>query len=369
MFDIVVIGAGPAGSTVARIAASKGHRVLVLEKEKSIGTSPCAGYISKTINWDFDLREIVQSNISRIRTYLPSGRFQDFPINGVVVDRPAFDRFLAGLAKRNGAEFLLGTPLTRLIEGEDHYTGVEYLGNRVRARVIVGADGVSSTTAHLLGYPPQEVAVCAQYWLENVLTIPQTSEIFFDMEYAPGGYAWIYPTRNNSAKVGLGILRKIASRPASEYLNEFIRKNPLVQRRLGKGVELTQRVYWSSDGGRNTRKTMVRGALPISGMRKSLLVKNVLLVGDSGGMADPITGAGIGNAILAGKIAGRVISRALEKEDFSLLREYETRCRRLFLALTRGKSKREELNTYRTNEELERNLPKLWVGFKEYWKP
>jgi len=347
--DVVVIGAGPAGSTVARIAASKGYRVLVLEKEKSIGTSPCAGYISRTINWDFDLREIVQSNISRMRTYLPSGRFQDFLINGVVVDRPAFDNFLAGLASRNGAEFLLNAPLTHLIEGEDQYTGVKYRDGRAQAGVIVGADGVSSTTARLLGYLPHEVAVCAQYLLENVPTIPHTSEIFFDMRYAPGGYAWIYPAGDNSAKVGLGILRKIASRPASEYLDEFIRKNPLVQRRLSKSI----------------KKTIVRGALPISGMRKSLIIKNVLLVGDSGGMADPITGAGIGNAVLAGEIAGRVISRALEKEDFSLLREYETRCRRLFLALTRGKSKREELNTYRTNEELERNLPKLWVGFKK----
>lgn len=352
-YDVVVIGAGPAGSTVARIAASKGFQVLVLEKEKNIGTSPCAGYISKTINWDFDLREIVQSNISQMRTYFPSGRFQDFPINGVVVDRPAFDRFLAGFASRNGAEFLLNAPLTHLIEGEDQYTGVKYRDGRAQARVIVGADGVSSTTAKLLGWRPQEVAICSQYLLENVPTIPSTSEIFFDMKYAPGGYAWIYPTGNNSAKVGLGILRRIASKPASDYLDEFIKENLLVCGRLNSGV----------------KKTMLRGSLPISGMRKSLLVKNILLVGDAGGMADPITGAGIGNAILAGEIAGKVISKALEKEDFSLLREYEKGCKRLFQRIfTRGTMKREELNTYRTNEELEKNLPRLWAAFKEYWE-
>jgi digeranylgeranylglycerophospholipid reductase len=114
----------------------------------------------------------------------------------------------------------------------------------------------------------------------------------------------------------------------------------------------------------------VAGALPISGLREKLYRGNVLLVGDSAGMADPVTGAGINNAMLAGEIAGKTIVKALESDDPGIISEYDARTRRLIgKPLARALDKRKRLDTcYASNELLQEHLPHLWVTFRQYWE-
>ncbi|KAF5411056.1 MAG: Digeranylgeranylglycerophospholipid reductase [Candidatus Methanogasteraceae archaeon] len=345
-YDLIVSGAGPAGSVTAAAVAQAGYRVLVLEKNSSC-RSPCAGYIGSTINIELPRCCTIQSKIRKMRTYFPDLSFHDFQLNGFVVDRSSFDMALAMKAEESGAEIRLQSPLIDLIPD-----GVRFRGGEAFGMIIVGADGVFSGVASLLGAKRQRAAFCAQYHMRGIepLSEPGTCEIFFDADYAPGGYVWIYPTGHNSAKVGLGIT-DAGCRSPHKYLDAFIDESAVAERLRGERTEY------------------MAGALPIGGLREKLCYGNVLLVGDSSGMADPVTGAGINNAMLAGEIAGKTIINALENDDTALFGQYETTTRRLLgRPLKRSLAKREKLDHYcASNELLQQHLPEVWVTFEEYW--
>ena len=196
-YDVIVVGAGPAGSITAKTVASEGYRVLVLEKNASC-RSPCAGYISRTINFEVPGESVIQSKITKMRTYFPDLSFHDFQLNGFVVNRPLFDMELAMKAVEAGAEIKWNSPLTGMSPG-----GVRFRDGKSSGKIIAGADGVFSKTAALLGSGKQRFAACAQYHMKGIPTLPQTCEIFFDALYAPGGYIWVYPTGADSSKLGL----------------------------------------------------------------------------------------------------------------------------------------------------------------------
>jgi digeranylgeranylglycerophospholipid reductase len=344
-YDLVVVGAGPAGSLTAQMVAKAGYTVLVLERHSSC-RSPCAGYVSSTINVELLQTSGIISKITRMRTYFPDLSFHDHTINGFVVNRPVFDMAFVSMAEMAGAHVRWSSSLYDLTP-----TGVRFKGGEARASIIVGADGVFSKTASLLGQEKQRVAVCAQYHLKGVEPISGTNEIFFNADYAPGGYVWIFPTGEDSARVGLGITEAFSKSP-HQYLDAFIDESPLAERLDGKKTEY------------------ITGALPISGLRSRLCFDNVLLVGDSAGMADPVTGAGINSAVLAAQTAGNTIITALEKNDLTLLEQYETKIKRLLSRpLGRSLMKRGKLDECCTsNELLQKNLPEMWVTFKEYWQ-
>lgn len=338
-YDVIVVGAGPAGSTAAQTAANAGFRVLLLEKNASC-KKPCAGYISNTINLELPDYSAIQSKIIKMRTYFPDLSFHDFQLNGFVVDRPRFDTALLENAKEAGASVKLNSPLVNFIP-----EGIKFQGGKAKGKIIAGADGVFSKTASLLGLEKQKIAACAQYHMEGIKPLPETGEIFFNAEYAPGGYVWIYPTAENSAKVGLGTTRSNSPR---RQLDAFISNvSPHLNGRISE---------------------YITGSLPVSGLREKLCYGNVLLAGDSAGMADPITGAGINNALLAGEMAGNTIINALESDDIANLSRYEVKIKKLLAKpFRRSLEKRKKLEACADNESLSKHLPEFWVTFKQYW--
>jgi digeranylgeranylglycerophospholipid reductase len=341
MYDVIVIGAGPAGSATARIISSAGFRILLLEKNETC-RSPCAGYIGNTINLEPLVDDIIQSRITKMRVYFPDMTFHDFHLNGFVVNRHLFDMELVRRSQVSGTHVRWNSPVSEIISEE-----VKFRNERASGRIIVGADGVFSKTASFMGMYCQKFAACAQYHLKDIQPLSQTCEIFFNAQYAPGGYIWIYPTGKDSAKVGAGVT---VPNPRM-YLDKFFESSPLSGRLNG------------------TKTDCITGALPIGGLREKLVSGNILLVGDSAGMADPITGAGIHNAILAAEVAGKTIIDALEQDDIGLLSNYETRIRRLLgKPLGRALQKRMKMDACSSNELLQEQLPELWVTFREYWK-
>lgn len=349
MYEVIIIGAGPAGSVAARMLAQAGFDILILEKNTSC-RSPCAGYLTRTINIETPDESVFQSNITKMRTYFPDMSFHDFSINGFVVDRHSFDSSLLSKALESGAKVMWNSPLIDIEQpGQENLSNVKFRDGNASGRIIVGADGVFSKTALLMGLQQQRFASCAQYHIQEMKPISQTCEIFFDMEYAPGGFIWIYPTGKNSAKVGLGMIK--GKKSPHDSLDSFITASKIAYRLSGNRTEY------------------IAGALPIGGLRQRLVFDNVILAGDSGGMADPITGAGINNAMLAGELAGKTIIKALENDDNIRLLEYEKVIRKLIgKPMERSLEKRIKLETCCNNQLLQEHLPGLWVTFKQYWR-
>ncbi len=349
--DVAIVGAGPAGSTVAGIVASAGLKVAVFEKEKEIGRSPCAGYVG-CIDFPDISRKVIQSKVDSMKTFFPSGKCMSFLINGFNVDRGLFDKELALSAAKCGAVFHLNSDVVDLIGKKDNYSGVRIRGGRkINARVVVGCDGASSVVSRVLGLRNDSVT-SIQYDISNCKVDPGVNEIFFDLDYAPGCYVWVFPSGGNSARVGLAVRSHLAGKTALEYLDAFISGHPVASNKF-----------------KNCLKTKLSaGPIPVGGLHERICEDNILLVGDSAGMADPVTGAGISYSMLGGRLASQAIIKAIKADDLSLLTEYEQRFRRIMdRHYQKSLTKRKLMDSLTDNRSLEQNLPQVWVTFKEYW--
>ncbi len=364
--DVAVVGAGPAGSSVAKFACELGLDVLVLERKKEVGfPSPCAGYVSKLVSRYFHVdRRCIQQEVREMRTYFPSGKVQIAGMQGWIVDRSLFDRSLGMQAADAGAKFLLNTKATGLLKKDGIVNGVVYTKDgrkeEVRSRVVVGADGVLSRVARWAGLPTQskeDIAICPQYEMANAeLEDPTVTETYFGVDYAPGAYAWVYPTGKNSAKVGLGIKKSLAKLKPKEYLEKFIREHPIASKKF-----------------KNARVIdTLTGLVPVGGPLQRTCSDGVLLAGDAAGMTDAISGAGIISGIQAGKLAAKAISDAIIEDNTSRdgLMKYEDLWRKILGSrLERSLKKRRIVDrAYSSDAELEKVLPKTWITFKEFWR-
>ena len=322
--DIVVVGAGPAGSMTARYAAKGGADVVIIEKRQEIGSPVrCAEGISKSLLQKIDLvldgkdvaREVVGAKIIS-----PSGHVLTISEKqagnevGIVLDRVFFDKHIAKLAANEGANIFLKTAATGLIKEAGKVVGVKATGPngdfQIRAKCVVGADGFESQIGRWAGIDTtlsqEDITSCFQYRLTNIDIDPDYCEFTLGSA-APGGYVWIFPKSEDTANVGLGIQLKQLKKPGEikEALDRFIAKD----KRLHNGKPLD----------------MVAGAVSICAPIEKTVTDNLLLVGDSARQIDPITGGGISNGCIAGKVAGAVLSAAVKENDFSekSLQRYE----------------------------------------------
>jgi digeranylgeranylglycerophospholipid reductase len=341
-FDCIVVGAGPAGSMAARVLAGKGVSVLLLEKHPQIGVPlSCAEAISFT-----GLNKFVEPNPEWIDTHIhqallvsPSNKklLIRHPQAGFVLNRKIFDQKLADEAFTLGACVKVNSCAVGLLSHNgDRFHGVQVLEDgqekEYESKVIIGADGVESCVARWSGMDSflglGQIESCAQYFLGEVEVEPDRLEFYLGQSIAPGGYAWVFPKGDNTANAGLAITPDRTSSKAHELLDRF------VQKRFSHF-----RIIESTMGG-----------VPSFNRKMSLVRKNVLLVGDAGRLVDSLSGAGISNALLSGKIAGEVVSQFIKEggSSHSSLRRYEEQvlkekgrelrfysyCRAIFLKMT-----------------------------------
>ncbi|MDI3487010.1 MAG: digeranylgeranylglycerophospholipid reductase [Methanolobus sp.] len=325
-YDVVVIGAGPAGSIAAKTAALKGLSVLLIEKRQEIGDPVrCAEGVSKV--W---LRKHIEpdhrwicADVKGSRIYTPDGTMIEMAEEiaggevGYVLERKIFDRALTYEASKAGAEVRVKTRATDLIIEDDFVKGVKvsHLGQSydIKAKIIIGADGVESKVGRWAGIDtslkPVDIETCAQYLMSGTNIDQDYCYFYLGNEIAPAGYVWIFPKGNGMANVGIGILGNKSGngKHAIDYLNDFVNdKYP-----DAKILEIDV------------------GGVPVSGSIEKTIVNGLMLVGDAARQSDPITGGGIINAMEAGKIAGEVAYNAISKGDVSTdaLNEYEVRWR------------------------------------------
>ena len=237
-YDVIVVGAGPAGSTTALHAAKNGCSVLLLEKDREIGIPVrCAEAVGEIgLSKVLEPKEHWFSNrIEGFRLFAPDGTKVNVNHNeqGWVLDRKIFDRELAEMAADEGVEILTKAYVYDLIKNDNIVSGVKvkYLNNEYEfcAPIIIGADGVESRVGRWAGLKThlslKNIETCAQYTLTNIDIDHRYCDFYFSKEWAPGGYVWIFPKGKDSANVGLGISGEHSSpKHAFDYLNLFIDK-------------------------------------------------------------------------------------------------------------------------------------------------
>ena len=315
-YDVLVIGAGPAGSIAAKTAAEKGLDVLLIEKRQEIGDPVrCAEGVSKQYlkrHVEIDKKWIC-ADLKGSRIYAPDGTKIEMAEEiaggevGYVLERKIFDRALAENAAKAGAEVRVKTRAIGLIIEDDFIKGARlmHLGKEydVHAKIVIGADGVESKVGRWAGIDtslkPADIETCVQYLVAGIGINQEYCEFYIGNEIAPGGYVWIFPKGEGKANVGIGILGskmgKFKPRPV-DYLNTFLEKK-FPNARI---VE------------------MIFGGVPVSGSIEKTSANGLMLIGDAARQSDPVTGGGILNAMDAGKMAGEAAFAAISAGDVSL---------------------------------------------------
>lgn len=323
-YDVIVVGAGPAGSITAKTCAKAGLDVLLIEKRQEIGDPVrCAEGVSKEglkrhIKPD---NRWIAAEVKGSMIIAPDGteivlsEASSTKDVGYVLERKVFDRALAQQAAMAGAEVMVKTRATGLLIYNGKVTGINamYMGENyeIKADIVIGADGIESKIGRWGGIYTSlklnDIETGVQFLVFNI-NPGKYSKFYLGEKYAPGGYLWVFPKGENTANVGLGILgTKAGNIRAISLLQRFI-KSYMPQAKLME---------------------MVVGGVPVSGPIEKTVTDGLMLVGDAARQSDPLTGGGIINAMDAGKIAGEVCIKAKEKGDYSFntLKEYEDKWR------------------------------------------
>ena len=324
-YDVVVVGAGPAGSIAAKTAALKGLDVLLIEKRQEIGDPVrCAEGVKK-----ISIRKHIEpdnrwicADVKGSRIFSPDGTKVEMSEAisggevGYVLERKVFDRALAYEAAIAGADVMVKTRATGLVIEDGFVRGVNvmHLGDEstIRSKIVIGADGVESKIGRWAGIDtslhPSDIETCAQFLVTGMNIDQDYCDFYLGNKIAPAGYIWVFPKGKNQANIGIGILgSKSGKHRAVTLLSDFIKE----QMPDAKIIE------------------MVVGGVPVKGTIEKTIANGLMLVGDAARQSDPITGGGIINSMDAGKIAGEVAAKAIAAGDVSTnaLNEYEKRWR------------------------------------------
>lgn len=300
MYNTIIIGAGPVGSYLANKLTQLGYKVLILERKQAAGQNICCtGIISKEC---YDLLRVadnialMQANSAKF--FAPSGKCLRLWRNdevAVITDRPALEQALANKALASGTEYSFSTQVTSIESAADRLllSANSNSGERVfEAQTAVIATGYGSDLAKNLGLGKiDHLSIGAQAEVE-ISKIDEV-EIYLDQRVAPGGFAWLVPTKDNKGLAGL------MTRQQSEWhLNQFL----LTLQTQGKIT--------------STEATKNYAVIPLQTL-PSTFTDRILVVGEAAGQVKPTTGGGIYYGILCADIAAHVLHQSLTSGNVS----------------------------------------------------
>jgi digeranylgeranylglycerophospholipid reductase len=323
-YDILVVGAGPAGSLTAKWAAEKGASVLIIEKRAEVG-SPirCGEGLDKAGVTRMGLsanNKWIANEVKGAHVIAPNGMQVELKEGmagnevGYVIKRDIFDKEMAKLAVKAGSDIMVRTSAIDVIKKDGYIAGVKakHMGERfdINAKIVVGADGFESQVGRWAGVDttikPKDVYSCFQYDMVGIDIDVDYSDFYLG-SYAPGGYAWAFPKAEGRANVGLGLqVASIKDKGAPKrVLDEFVAGQPS----LAKGTPIAH----------------IAGAVSVCAPIERTVGDGILLIGDAARQIDPITGGGIVISGIAARIAGKVAAEAIESKDYSaeFLNQYE----------------------------------------------
>ena len=297
-YDVIVVGAGPAGSTAARECAERGLSVMMLDRAEFPRDKPCGGGVTLRAAGElpFELSPVSERTINAVRFSERRGRAftRTYPDNIThFTQRRHFDAFLAEKAVAAGASFRQREAV-RSVEVSSTHVEVRANGHSYEGRTLVAADGANGQAAKQAGL---DVMLHHGIALEGNITsaggVPPDwrATMGFDLGGMPGGYGWLFP-KGDHVNIGIGGWRYIG---------------PQLRPKLDELV----RFYGFEPG----QLSGVRGHhLPLRQPGSPLAEGNVVLVGDAAGLLDPFTGEGIYAGIVSGRAAARNIHGYLNGE-------------------------------------------------------
>lgn len=315
-YDVTVVGAGPAGSTTAKLLSEKGFKTLLIDKEQFPRDKPCGGGLPLRVLQRFPYvvdDKIIEAYSSSGTVFSPSLKHQidickDRPIISTIL-RKKFDYELLNFAQNAGAIIQQQT-LVDSVKTSDEKAQVKlHQGQTIDTEIVVGADGVNSVIAKTTGLQKTgaEKGVC-------LLQEFEVDENIMDEYFTPfrhcyihsrfksiGGYGWVFPKKKH-LNVGFGIVQALKN----------LEQKPNILKCYQSYVSLLKE---SNLIPQDLKKAEIKGgALPTHPLEKTY-GRRLLLVGDAAGFINPLSGEGIYYAMASGKIAAELITEALEKND------------------------------------------------------
>jgi geranylgeranyl reductase family protein len=313
MYDLIVVGAGPAGSTAARTASVMGLNVLLLEKEVFPRYKPCGGALSdKTISLlDFSIpEELCEKTINGARFHFQGKAVEsrkDYRLTALVT-RSNFDHLLLKKAEETGAKLKIEKVIG--FRERDECVEVQTGSHRFSSRFLVVASGCQDMLKNNI----QRKEVRNHYGIYMVTEIESAEQEINDrfnnivdvhFGVAPGSYGWIFPHRGYYS-VGIGGLASLMKH-SRRIMLDFLKAN---------GFNGSYRLHGHT--------------LPLGGLNRHIATKRVMLAGDAAGFVDAFTGEGIYYAMRSGEIAAKTAAENLSNPDPDIEQAYESRCRRDF---------------------------------------
>jgi digeranylgeranylglycerophospholipid reductase len=315
--DVLIIGGGPAGLIAARETARAAPNlvVILLERDDAVGTPVRCGEgvgsagLSEFVDpgpthapapW-------IARRITRVVFRSPDGsevRVAEGDV-GYILDRTSFEPALAAEARAGGAQLRTGVEATAMRRDADRWrvttaTGENDEPSEIRARVVIGADGVVGAVGRWAGIDTRvrarDMESCAQNVVEDADFDPDAIVLHFGDDVAPGGYAWVFPKGPRSANVGLGVLGlRARGRSALAWLDDYIAAH--------------------QPNAKVSRRTI--GGVIVAATLSRTVADGLMLCGDAAHMINPLSGGGIVNAMKAGRLAAETAVHALSAGDTS----------------------------------------------------
>ena len=299
-YDVIIVGAGPAGSYIAYELASSGHDVAVFEEKSASGLNVCCtGIISTECFQSLDPgTDVILNEVNSVKFFSPSGRclrLQTENVQAYVVNRLLLDKALASKAQSQGAQYFFSSSVIDIIPGKDGMQAETLcFGSReiFSARAVILANGFRPKLPRKLGLGTIKsflVGAQAEIEAKNVDEL----EVYFGQEIAPGSFAWLVPISTNKAYVGL-----LATSQAKLHLQKFLNNLSCQGRITSREVEIEQK------------------AIPVGTLARSY-GDRVLVIGDAAGQVKPTTGGGIYFGHLGARIAAEVLDEALGSDNLT----------------------------------------------------
>ena len=335
MFDVIIVGAGPAGTTAALYAHRLGLNCILLEKAVFPRDKICGDALSgksvrimRELNLLDEVEKLGGSEINRITFGSPSNKQFDIHLQGTknktkitkgfVIPREIFDNYMFEKADAV-TETRQGFSVKDLIIENDCVMGIigktqNGVEEEIRAPIVMGCDGCNSIVARKLGLYEmnmENTSVAVRCYYEGVKELTDQIELHYVKEVNPG-YFWLFPAGEGRANIGIGLSKsdmKKEKRTLRQIMDD-VTQTEYFKERFSDAKQLERPVGWN---------------LPLGSIHRKNHGNGFMLLGDAAGLIDPFTGEGIGNAMVSGQYAMEIAAKCKKTGDYSeiTLAEYD----------------------------------------------